>query len=137
MVARRAAGQQLTRNFIANVDESVDVRAAGQFCPALAETFATAGASHCEPLWFTMLALAVFDHDPLGTAIAMSSGHPDYSLIGTQAKLEQLKAVQRDRDLGWTGCRAIAQHHPACAGCYYRDGSTGPLSLLSRMSGRD
>ena len=81
-----------------------------------------------------MLSLAVFDRDPLGTAIAMSSGHPDYSLVGMQAKLEQMQAAQRERDLGWTSRRAIAQHHPACAGCYYRDGSTGPLSILSRIS---
>ena len=80
-----------------------------------------------------MIGLAVFDHNPLACAVAMSSGHPGYSLAETASKLERAQATQSERNLGWTSCRTIAAQHPACSACYYRTGTMGPLSIAAKM----
>lgn len=132
---QRAPAAARIHNFSDGVVDTVDVRAAARVCPALAETFATGGATHSETLWFLMIALAVFDHDPPACAHAMSRGHPGYTPVETEAKLERARTTQRQQDLGWTSCQRIAQHHPACATCYYQTGTTGPLTIASKVTG--
>ncbi|MGO4438443.1 hypothetical protein [Rhizobium sp. RAF56] len=129
MKARFAAGKMLNGNFIENVSDGIDVRAAADVCPALEETFRTAGASHNQSLWFAMLGFAVFDADPLACAVAMSSGYPGNTLADTQAMLQRKLDDKQARDMGYPKCQFIAQQHPACRTCFYRNSTTSALSI--------
>ena len=80
-------------------------------CPFIAHTLSTNGADCNEPLWFMALNVAVHCHDSRMVAHRLSSGHADYVISSTDAKLDERLKARR----GWPQCASIAA--PQCSAC--------------------
>ena len=79
-----------------------------------------------EPQWFHSLEILHFCEDGERLAHAWGSGHPHYSRIETDQKLQQIKGSK----VGPTTCQRFETINPdGCAGCPFSRKITTPLAL--------
>lgn len=79
-----------------------------------------------EPMWYALMGLAAYTTEPEATALAWSSGHPDFSESKTLAKLEQW----RTNTTGPATCQKLEASNPGgCKGCPFLGKITSPIRL--------
>lgn len=79
-----------------------------------------------EPMWYSVIGIAAYCHNPEDTAIAWSEGHPDFDPQETVRKMEQW----RRKSAGPTLCETLEQQHPnGCKGCKFKDKVRTPIRL--------
>ena len=84
-----------------------------------------------EPLWWSALTVANVCVDRQVAIHMMSSGHPDYDAIATEAKATQ----QKEGKGGPHTCATFEKHNPGgCDGCKWKGKITGPVALSSEIN---
>jgi Domain of unknown function (DUF927) len=108
-----------------------------QDCPFIKHTLETGGEGYSEPIWKHTISLACHTDDPEGDAHRLSSGHDDYTIEGTDAKLGRAQQDRALRGIGPPLCATLLHDGVAqCPTCPHRDLGTTPLSLpLRRVNG--
>jgi hypothetical protein len=109
------------------------------FCPFIKETLDKAGANLVgEPQWHMVVGLSCHCDDPTTTAHRLTTGHPDCTPEGTDAKLAQALQARKDRpNIGPDKCATIHNTHkiPQCATCPHLNRGTTPLSIQFKQPG--
>ena len=79
-----------------------------------------------EPLWYAMIGVAGYCHDPEATALAWSENHPGFNANETLRKLNHWKASAS----GPTTCKKFDDLRPGgCKGCKFKDKVGSPTRL--------
>ena len=108
-------------------------------CPFIKETLDKAGANLVgEPQWHMVVGLACHCDDPATTAQRLTTGHPDCTPEGTDAKLAQAQQARKDRPgIGPDKCATIHNIHKIshCATCPHLALGTTPLSVQFKQPG--
>lgn len=102
-------------------------------CPFIRDALETGGANYNEPIWKHTISLACHTDDPEGDAHRLSSGHIDYTVEGTDAKLSRAQQDRAVRDIGPPLCATLQRDGvPQCPTCPHKDLGTTPLSLPTK-----
>lgn len=81
-----------------------------------------------EPLWYVLLGVAAYCHDPEETAVTWSEGHPGFSEAATLRKLDQW----REATTGPATCDLFESRRPGgCDGCPHHNNIATPVRLAA------
>jgi len=115
-----------------NDDLTGGLEYAAKFADPIAEQCAVVGmvrdtqGNVDQPTWYHALGVIAFCEDGDEKAHAWSSGHPQYSVKETDAKLQQIRAKQS----GPTSCAKLSEFQPdACAACPFWGKIKTPATL--------
>jgi hypothetical protein len=116
---------ELAKSLQANIDTSfakiMRRSAAGNGCQQLWDSYQNR-AELPEPRWFDALSVAKFCSDKDKAIHKLSSGHPDYDPVATEAKIKHI--------LGPHNCEIFERHNPGgCDGCPFKDKIKNPIVL--------
>ena len=79
-----------------------------------------------EPMWYALMGIAAYCHDPEATAVRWSDQHSAYDYTATIKKLEQWKA----HATGPATCTRLAAEKPTlCNGCKYKGSISTPVQI--------
>lgn len=79
-----------------------------------------------EPMWYALLGVAAFCHDPEATAVRWSDQHPAFNQQQTIDKMNQW----RQQATGPATCSRLGSENPAlCKGCKFKGGVVTPAQI--------
>lgn len=104
-------------------------------CGFLRDALRTGGKDYDQTLWMYSVLCSTFMENGDEIAHTISSGHPTYSEVDTQALYDRKMAERHDRGIGYPSCSAIAGAGcKACASCPLFQKGKSPLNIRPEVT---